>query len=74
MGILARRCEDRALAALATQLTVPAIAAEMTVPAAAVEAALDPDHGLPVDHGPDVAGDAVHPDPALAEVAAPVAW
>merc|ERR1711949_5649 len=35
---------DRALAALATQLTVPAIA---------VEAAPDPDHGLPVDRGPD---------------------
>merc|ERR1712218_568327 len=51
---------DRALAALATQLTVPA-------PAAAVEAAPDPDHGLPVDRGPDEAGDAV-PAPVLASV------
>merc|ERR1712079_108156 len=58
---------DRALAALATQLTVPALAAEMTVPAAAVEAAPDPDHGLPVDRGPDEAGDAV-PAPVLASV------
>merc|ERR1711884_119294 len=55
---------DRALAALATQLTVPAIAAELTVPAAAVEAAPDPDHGLPVDRGPDDAGDSV-PAPVL---------
>merc|ERR1712218_656858 len=58
---------DRALAALATQLTVPAIAADMTVPVAAVEAAPDPDHGLPVDRGPDEAGNAV-PAPVLASV------
>ena len=58
---------DRALAALATQLTVPAIAAELTVPAAAVEAAPDPDHGLPVDRGPDDAGDSV-PAPVLTSV------
>merc|ERR1711952_93426 len=50
--------------ALASQLTVPAIAVEMTVPAAAVEAAPDPDHGLPVDRGPDDAGGAV-PAPVL---------
>ena len=36
----------------------------MTVPAAAIEAAPDPDHGLPVDRGPDDAGDAV-PAPVL---------
>merc|ERR1711994_888810 len=58
---------DRALAALATQLTVRALAAEMPVPAAAVEAAPDPDHGLPVDRGPDEAGNAV-PAPVLASV------
>merc|ERR1711952_137056 len=41
-----------------------ALAAELIVPAAAVEAAPDPDHGLPVDRGPDDAGDVI-PAPFL---------